>query len=54
MEFISLSFVLVSYSHIFVVICHKILNRILVAPVHLGFIVDPFREHIITKLCFRL
>ena len=53
MEFISLLFVLVRYSHSFVVICHKILNRILVAPVHLGFIMDPFREHITTKLCFR-
>ena len=42
-EFISLSFVLVNYSYNLLVICHKILNRILVVPVHLGFIVNPFR-----------
>ena len=34
------------------VICHKILNRILVAPVHLGFILDPFREHINDQIMF--
>ena len=53
-EFISLSSVLFSYSYNFLVICHKILNRILVAPVHIGFILHPFLERITTELWFRL
>ena len=49
-EFISLSFVLVSYSYNFLVICHKILNRILVAAVHLGFILHPFLERYYNRI----